>query len=100
MVCCVHPQKVDEAPSPRFLGTHLHPNNIPASFYEKKTKVSFTSSTGDVQLHSAATSVSQCGVKIKVSFPQQTAAFPNVTPGFSCLVGDRKGSEVCCSKTV
>lgn len=39
MVCCVHPQKVDEAPSPRFLGAHLHPDNIPASFYEKKTKI-------------------------------------------------------------
>ncbi|KAL3971642.1 NLR family CARD domain-containing protein 3 [Sarotherodon galilaeus] len=32
-------KKVDEAPSPRFLGTHLHPDNIPASFYEKKTKI-------------------------------------------------------------
>ncbi|XP_051815624.1 sulfotransferase 6B1 isoform X2 [Acanthochromis polyacanthus] len=30
---------VNEAPSPRFMGTHLHPDNIPASFYEKKTKM-------------------------------------------------------------
>ncbi|XP_029377079.1 sulfotransferase 6B1 [Echeneis naucrates] len=30
---------VDKAPSPRFLGTHLHPDNIPTSFYEKKTKM-------------------------------------------------------------
>ncbi|XP_041645780.1 sulfotransferase 6B1 [Cheilinus undulatus] len=30
---------VSEAPSPRFLGTHLHPDNIPASFHEKKTKM-------------------------------------------------------------
>ncbi|TNN73575.1 Sulfotransferase 6B1 [Liparis tanakae] len=26
-------------PSPRFLGTHLHPDNIPASFHAKKTKI-------------------------------------------------------------
>lgn len=31
---------MEEAPSPRFLGTHLHPDNIPATFYEKKVKVS------------------------------------------------------------
>lgn len=85
MVCCVHPQKVEEAPSPRFLGAHLHPDNIPASFYEKKTKVSFSSSAGDVQLHTAATS-------IKLSVPQRTAAFPNVTPGFRCLVDDSGNS--------
>ncbi|KAM9726517.1 sulfotransferase 6B1 [Menidia menidia] len=30
---------LDQKPSPRFLGTHLHPDNIPASFYEKKTKM-------------------------------------------------------------
>ncbi|XP_069565446.1 sulfotransferase 6B1 [Brachyistius frenatus] len=30
---------LDEAPSPRFLGTHLHPDNIPASFSTKKTKM-------------------------------------------------------------
>ncbi|XP_044070972.1 sulfotransferase 6B1 [Siniperca chuatsi] len=30
---------MDETPSPRFLGTHLHPDNIPASFYAKKTKM-------------------------------------------------------------
>lgn len=30
---------VDETPSPRFLGTHLHPDNIPSSFYTKKTKM-------------------------------------------------------------
>ncbi|MEQ2165805.1 hypothetical protein GOODEAATRI_020945 [Goodea atripinnis] len=29
---------MNEAPSPRFLGTHLHPDNMPASFNEKKTK--------------------------------------------------------------
>ncbi|CAK6983057.1 sulfotransferase 6B1 [Scomber scombrus] len=32
-------QVVDQSPSPRFLGTHLHPDNIPASFYAKKTKM-------------------------------------------------------------
>lgn len=89
MVCFVHPQNVEEAPSPRLLGAHLHPDNIPASFYEKKTKVSFTSSAGDVQLHTAATSI--C-VKLKLSFPQRTAAFPNVTPGFRCLVDDSGNS--------
>ncbi|KAM6956251.1 sulfotransferase 6B1-like [Aplochiton taeniatus] len=30
---------VNEAPSPRFLGTHMHPNNIPSSFFDKKTKM-------------------------------------------------------------
>ncbi|KAG7231439.1 hypothetical protein INR49_011934 [Caranx melampygus] len=30
---------VDQTPSPRLLGTHLHPDNIPASFYTKKTKM-------------------------------------------------------------
>lgn len=30
---------VDEMPSPRLLGTHLHPDNIPPSFYAKKTKM-------------------------------------------------------------
>ncbi|KAM8739533.1 sulfotransferase 6B1 isoform 1-T1 [Acanthopagrus schlegelii] len=30
---------MDGAPSPRFLGTHMHPDNIPKSFYEKKTKM-------------------------------------------------------------
>lgn len=34
------PQLVDKAPSPRFLGTHMHPDNIPATFYQKKVKVS------------------------------------------------------------
>ncbi|XP_047190902.1 sulfotransferase 6B1 [Scophthalmus maximus] len=29
---------VDQTPSPRLLGTHLHPDNIPASFQGKKTK--------------------------------------------------------------
>uniref|UniRef100_A0A673BKI5 Sulfotransferase n=1 Tax=Sphaeramia orbicularis TaxID=375764 RepID=A0A673BKI5_9TELE len=27
------------APSPRFLGTHMHPDNIPQSFYQNKTKM-------------------------------------------------------------
>lgn len=45
---------MEEAPSPRFLGTHMHPDNIPTSFYEKKTKVSKaillkSSSTGAVK---------------------------------------------------
>lgn len=31
---------MDEAPSPRVLGTHLHPDNIPTTFYDKKVKVS------------------------------------------------------------
>ncbi|KAG7471713.1 sulfotransferase 6B1 [Solea senegalensis] len=30
---------MDEMPSPRLLGTHLHPDNIPNSFKEKKTKM-------------------------------------------------------------
>uniref|UniRef100_A0A3P9H9M8 Sulfotransferase n=1 Tax=Oryzias latipes TaxID=8090 RepID=A0A3P9H9M8_ORYLA len=30
---------MEELPSPRFLGTHLYPDNIPPSFYEKKTKI-------------------------------------------------------------
>ncbi|MEQ2311603.1 Sulfotransferase 6B1 [Ameca splendens] len=30
---------MNEAPSPRFLGTHLHPDNMPASFNKKKTKM-------------------------------------------------------------
>lgn len=30
---------MDETPSPRFLGTHMHPDNIPSSFYTKKTKM-------------------------------------------------------------
>ncbi|XP_076599494.1 sulfotransferase 6B1 [Chaetodon auriga] len=30
---------VEDAPSPRFLGTHMHPDNIPSSFYAKKTKM-------------------------------------------------------------
>ncbi|XP_026211864.1 sulfotransferase 6B1-like [Anabas testudineus] len=30
---------LDQVPSPRFLGTHMHPDNIPASFYENKTKM-------------------------------------------------------------
>lgn len=30
---------VDQTPSPRLLGTHLHPDNIPASFQGKKTKM-------------------------------------------------------------
>ncbi|XP_031696493.1 sulfotransferase 6B1 [Anarrhichthys ocellatus] len=28
-----------ETPSPRFLGTHMHPDNIPASFHTKKSKM-------------------------------------------------------------
>ncbi|KAM9848083.1 sulfotransferase 6B1 [Aulostomus maculatus] len=32
-------QAMEHAPSPRFLGTHLHPDNIPSSFYAKKTKM-------------------------------------------------------------
>ncbi|XP_046885797.1 sulfotransferase 6B1-like [Hypomesus transpacificus] len=32
-------QVIGQAPSPRFLGTHLHPDNIPASFNAKKTKM-------------------------------------------------------------
>ncbi|XP_035029079.1 sulfotransferase 6B1 [Hippoglossus stenolepis] len=30
---------MDQSPSPRFLGTHLHPDNIPTTFYTKKTKM-------------------------------------------------------------
>ncbi|KAM4607426.1 sulfotransferase 6B1 [Polymixia lowei] len=30
---------MDRTRSPRFLGTHMHPDNIPASFYAKKTKM-------------------------------------------------------------
>ncbi|XP_062397376.1 sulfotransferase 6B1-like [Sardina pilchardus] len=30
---------IAQRPSPRFLGTHLHPDNIPVSFKEKKTKM-------------------------------------------------------------
>ncbi|XP_074532283.1 sulfotransferase 6B1 [Halichoeres trimaculatus] len=30
---------VNEAPSPRFLGAHLHPDNFPASFFTKKPKM-------------------------------------------------------------
>ncbi|CAJ1066902.1 sulfotransferase 6B1 [Xyrichtys novacula] len=30
---------LNEIPSPRFLGAHLHPDNIPASFFEKKVKI-------------------------------------------------------------
>ncbi|XP_060943261.1 sulfotransferase 6B1 [Limanda limanda] len=29
----------DQSPSPRFLGTHMHPDNIPTTFYTKKTKM-------------------------------------------------------------
>lgn len=32
-------QVIHQAPSPRFLGTHMHPDNIPESFTAKKTKV-------------------------------------------------------------
>ncbi|KAM9364081.1 sulfotransferase 6B1 [Pholidichthys leucotaenia] len=32
-------KKMDDCPSPRLLGAHLHPDNIPKSFYEKKTKM-------------------------------------------------------------
>ncbi|XP_055783893.1 sulfotransferase 6B1-like [Salvelinus fontinalis] len=32
-------QAIHKAPSPRFLGTHMHPDNIPASFTTKKTKM-------------------------------------------------------------
>lgn len=30
---------MEQAPSPRFLGTHMHPDNIPQSFYQNKTKM-------------------------------------------------------------
>uniref|UniRef100_A0A3Q2PRG3 Sulfotransferase n=1 Tax=Fundulus heteroclitus TaxID=8078 RepID=A0A3Q2PRG3_FUNHE len=33
------PEVVEQAPSPRLLGTHLHPDNMPSTFNEKKTKV-------------------------------------------------------------
>lgn len=45
----VSPQTLEEAPSPRFVGTHMHPDNIHASFYEKKTKVSFSLSLKEPQ---------------------------------------------------
>ncbi|KAK7902032.1 hypothetical protein WMY93_018801 [Mugilogobius chulae] len=32
-------KNVGNAPSPRFLGTHMHPDNIPATFYQNKTKM-------------------------------------------------------------
>ncbi|XP_077437727.1 sulfotransferase 6B1 [Vanacampus margaritifer] len=32
-------QVLDEMSSPRLLGTHMHPDNIPASFYANKTKM-------------------------------------------------------------
>ncbi|XP_066553238.1 sulfotransferase 6B1 [Amia ocellicauda] len=32
-------QSINEAPSPRLLGTHMHPDNIPASLTNKKTKI-------------------------------------------------------------
>uniref|UniRef100_A0A667XWB5 Sulfotransferase n=1 Tax=Myripristis murdjan TaxID=586833 RepID=A0A667XWB5_9TELE len=32
-------QVLDQVPSPRLLGLHLHPDNIPTSFYTKKTKM-------------------------------------------------------------
>ncbi|MCI4394925.1 hypothetical protein PGIGA_G00174590 [Pangasianodon gigas] len=32
-------QLLHQTPSPRLLGTHMHPDNIPASFYQKKTKM-------------------------------------------------------------
>ncbi|XP_066553235.1 sulfotransferase 6B1 [Amia ocellicauda] len=38
----IHPEKyqsINEAPSPRLLGTHMHPDNIPSSFAEKNTKI-------------------------------------------------------------
>lgn len=40
----VSPQTMEEAPSPRLVGTHMHPDIIPTSFYEKKAKVSFSDS--------------------------------------------------------
>ncbi|XP_068597119.1 sulfotransferase 6B1 [Brachionichthys hirsutus] len=30
---------MDQAPSPRLVGTHMHPDRIPGSFYAKKTKI-------------------------------------------------------------
>uniref|UniRef100_A0AAR2J4X9 Sulfotransferase n=1 Tax=Pygocentrus nattereri TaxID=42514 RepID=A0AAR2J4X9_PYGNA len=38
-VSAVPSQFLQKAPSPRLLGTHMHPDNIPASFYQKKTKM-------------------------------------------------------------
>ncbi|KAM9803717.1 sulfotransferase 6B1 [Neosynchiropus ocellatus] len=32
-------KSLDQAPSPRILGTHLHPDNIPQDFFKKKTKI-------------------------------------------------------------
>ncbi|XP_053730203.1 sulfotransferase 6B1 [Synchiropus splendidus] len=32
-------KSLDQAPSPRILGTHLHPDNIPRDFFRKKTKM-------------------------------------------------------------
>ncbi|XP_028845713.1 sulfotransferase 6B1-like [Denticeps clupeoides] len=32
-------QHFAQAPSPRFIGTHMHPDNIPSSFTKKKTKI-------------------------------------------------------------
>ncbi|XP_035982215.1 sulfotransferase 6B1 [Fundulus heteroclitus] len=32
-------KSVEQAPSPRLLGTHLHPDNMPSTFNEKKTKM-------------------------------------------------------------
>ncbi|KAM4599516.1 sulfotransferase 6B1 [Fundulus diaphanus] len=32
-------KSVEQAPSPRLLGTHLHPDNMPSTFKEKKTKM-------------------------------------------------------------
>ncbi|XP_029962203.1 sulfotransferase 6B1 [Salarias fasciatus] len=32
-------QAAEQAPAPRLLGTHLHPDNIPASFYQTKAKM-------------------------------------------------------------
>lgn len=46
----VSSQYLDQDPSPRFLSSHLHPDNIPASFCEKKTKVSQNNLWGHFQL--------------------------------------------------
>lgn len=32
-------KNIENAPSPRFLGTHMHPDNIPQSFYQSNTKM-------------------------------------------------------------
>ncbi|XP_061915411.1 sulfotransferase 6B1 [Entelurus aequoreus] len=32
-------QVMDQSPSPRLLGTHLHPDNIPATFFAKRAKM-------------------------------------------------------------